>query len=197
MIAGLAPAAFCQDSTNPAASIAPKAPAVTAPVSNFDHYVRHTYGPTAFLGAGLSAGIAHWKDYPEEWGQGGEGYGKRLAAAYGRKVIKNSVDFSVASLHGEILAYRHCECSGFWPRTGYAFKRAFVRPALGGGTTPALGRFAGAYAAGLSSTLWYPPPYNGIGEGFRRGTMYLGFDAAKNVFTEFWPDIKRKVLRRE
>ena len=187
--------ATCQDPKQSVGSLAPS-PSVVLPESNVEYYLKRTFGPSAYVGAGLSAGLAQWKDYPEEWGQGGDGFGKRLAAAYGRKIVKNSIDVGVSSLHGEIMPYARCRCSGFWTRTGHAVKSTFVRPARGGGSTFAFGHVAGAYAGGFVSNVWYPPAHSSAGDGLRRGTVYLGFDTGKNILHEFWPDIKRKLFAR-
>lgn len=190
----LTPLAPGQTSTPPATA------PVTAPAAessgNLQYYLKHTYGPGAIVRSAFWSGVAQWRDYPTEWGQGADGYGRRLGSAQGRRIIKNTVDFGFASLRGEVLDYSRCECKGFWPRTKHALKYTFVRRAEDGGTTLALGRFAGAYASGLASNLWYPDSRNGLGDGLERGSLSIGWDAGNNVFREFWPDVKKRFSRR-
>jgi hypothetical protein len=38
---------------------------------------------------------------------------------------------------------------------------------------------------------WRPEADRTIGQYAASSAVWLGLDAAKNVFTEFWPDIKR------
>jgi hypothetical protein len=45
--------------------------------------------------------------------------------------------------------------------------------------------------------MWYPDRLNTARLGFLQGSVTLGFDLARNLGAEFWPDIKRKVLRRK
>ena len=59
-------------------------------------YVRSMVGPFALLRISASAGISHWKDSPEEWGQGAEGYVKRFASQFGRNAIRQTVTFGLA-----------------------------------------------------------------------------------------------------
>jgi hypothetical protein len=186
-------AASGQDS--PAPSYLSATPS-SVPDSNLHYYLKQTFGPSAYLGAGVAAGWTQWRNSPPEWGQGGDGFERRLASAYARRVIRNSLDLGVASLRGEVLRYDHCECSGFGPRTGHAFKRTFVRRTEDGGQTFALGRFVGAYGSGFLSNTWYPDSRNDFRHGLARGSTTLGIELGRNVFREFWPDIKHKLLRR-
>jgi hypothetical protein len=192
-----AAAAPGQDSGPTAKTLIPSPAPAPAANGNVDYYLKHTYGPKAFVKAGGSAAWSQWRDTPVEWGQGGDGYGRRLASSHGRRVIKNTIDLGVANLRGEVLRYSRCQCDGFWARTRHALKYTFLRQASsGGGTTLAFGRIAGSYGSGMASLLWYPDSRNNLGDGFRRGTTCLGFDVSKNVFREFWPDIKKKLFRR-
>ena len=168
----------------------------SVPDSNLHYYIKQTFGPAAYLGSGITAGWNQWRNSPPEWEQGGDGFERRLASAYARRVVRNSIDLGVASLRGEVLRYDHCECSGFWPRTGHAVKSTFVRRTEDGGQTFAVGRFAGAYGSGFLANTWYPDSRNDFRHGLARGSPRLGIELGKNVFREFWPDIKHKLFRR-
>src|ERR1041385_5838006 len=50
----------------------------------FKRYVKSTIGPLALARTAASAGIAQWRDSPEEWGQGAKGYGRRFASRVGQ-----------------------------------------------------------------------------------------------------------------
>jgi hypothetical protein len=66
-----------------------------------------------------------------------------------------------------------------------------------GTETLAIWRFGSAYGAAYLSNQWYPGRLNTVGLGFAQGSLQLGFDFASNLGAEFWPDFKRKVLRRK
>ncbi len=172
------------------------APGTAAP-KNLEHYVHSTFGPEAGLGAAASAAWGLWHRSPPEWGQGGDGFGRRLASSYGRRAIKNTVDLGVSSWRGETMSYVRCgACRGAWPRLLYALRSGFVRPAQDGGTTLAAGRLTGAFASGFAPMLWYPDSRDGPGHAVLRSATCIGLDVGKNVLKEFWPDLKRKLLRR-
>lgn len=182
-----------QDSATPSYLIATPS---SVPDDNFQYYLKQTFGPSAYFGAAVSGGWNQWRNSPAEWGRGSDGFGKRMASAYARRTIKNSLDLGVASYRGEVLHYDRCQCSGVWPRTGHALIRTFIRKTEDGGQTFAVGRFVGAYGSGLLSNTWYPDSRNDFGRGMLRGTTCIGIDLGRNVFREFWPDIKRKLFRR-
>jgi hypothetical protein len=193
---GIAGSAGAQDATPAAANIAPAAQPAIVAETNREYYWEHTFGPPAHFGAFTNAGWNQLRTSPDEWGGGSDGFGKRLASAYARRFIKNTVDFGVAGFRGEVMPYSRCLGCGGWARVGHAVKDTFLRKTDDGGTTLALGRMAGAFGAGFAPNLWYPDSRNSFGDGLRRSGYCIGLDAGKNVLKEFWPDIKRKLFRR-
>jgi hypothetical protein len=181
-----------------AGTVPPLAPAPnTVAPKNSKHYVDSTFGPGAGIGAAASAAWGLWRQSPPEWGQGGDGFGRRLASSYGRRVIKNTVDLGVSGWRGETMSYVRCGlCAGAWQRLAYALRSGFVRPTQDGGTTLAAGRLTGALAGGFVPMLWYPDSQNGPGHAALRSATSIGLDVGKNVLQEFWPDLKRKLFRR-
>jgi len=184
---------------NATAHIAPATPIAPGPTTadNWPRYLHLTFGPGAWLGSGFWSGVAQWRDYPSEWEQGASGYWKRYGHSHGRRMIRNTIDLGVATWRGEITTYSRCRCSGFGPRLGHAVKSTFIRRTNDGGTTLALGHFAGSYGSGFAANLWMPGSHNDFGDGLRRGTFSLSYEALRNVGREFWPDIRRKVFRRK
>jgi hypothetical protein len=66
-----------------------------------------------------------------------------------------------------------------------------------GGETLSTWRFGSAYGSAVLSNLWYPDRLNTVRLGFLQGSVTIGLDLLGNLGSEFWPDIKRKVLRRK
>jgi hypothetical protein len=92
--------------------------------------------------------------YPQ-WGDGFDGFAKRLGTRQAEFIIQNSVTSLGDGLLGWEPRYDRCRCDGFWPRTRHAIVRNFVtydrsekslRPQL----LPYLGAFTGSVAA----TAW-------------------------------------------
>jgi hypothetical protein len=66
-----------------------------------------------------------------------------------------------------------------------------------GGETLSTWRLGSAYGAAFLSNEWYPERLNTVRLGALQGTLHLGFDFVSNLGAEFWPDVKRKILRRK
>ena len=66
-----------------------------------------------------------------------------------------------------------------------------------GGETLSTWRIGSAYGAAFLSNQWYPDRLNTARLGLIQGSATLGFDLVGNLGAEFWPDIKKKVLRRK
>jgi hypothetical protein len=122
-------------------------------------YRQSTFQPTALVFPAIVAGYYQMTNYPSEWRQGGEGYGKRLASAYGGVVLDNSISFGIASLDREDPRYVRSTYpkKAIFRRAGYAITHTFVSHRAGGGQhTLAWSRLAGAFGAGFVVNEWYP-----------------------------------------
>ncbi len=161
----------------------------------FRYYLKSTYGPEAGAYYAASAGLKQMKDGVPEWGQGAEGYGKRLASSVGRRAVKYSIQMGLGALLGEDPRYLRSDQSGVWRRALYAAGSTLVAQKDGGGRRPAYSRFIGAFGASYISRQWHPESYRTTGEYLSSGAISIGMDAAKNILKEFWPDIRRKMRR--
>src|SRR5262245_52162280 len=59
-------------------ALGPEDPAPISKRQRFNNYIIYTVGPMALIGNAAAAGLQQAADSPHEWGQGGEGYGKRF-----------------------------------------------------------------------------------------------------------------------
>jgi hypothetical protein len=153
-------------------------------------------GPGAVIKTAAVAGIAQWRDKPPEWGQGMDGYGRRVGYRFLRRAVNNSIEFSVGALIGEDPRYFRSKSPAFWGRIGHAAGSAFVSPVEGGGRRVAFARFSGAYGGAWISNAWYPERLHSPGAVLRRGSYSLGGEILGNLWREFWPDVRRKLFRR-
>jgi hypothetical protein len=101
-----------------------------------------------------------------------------------------------SALHQDPRYYRSGG-AGFWRRTRHAVRGTILTRTDAGGETLSTWRIGSAYGSAFLSNLWYPARLDNARLGFLQGSMTLGFDLAKNLGAEFWPDIKGKVLRRK
>lgn len=159
-------------------------------------HIRQSVGPLALVGGAAYAGILQEVDTPAEWGQGGSGYGKRFASTAACSGIHSALAFSLDSTLRQDPRYFRSAGGGFWLRTGHAFRGTILTRTDQGTETLSIWRLGSAYGAAYLSNQWYPARLN-TALGFAQGSLQLGFDLATNLASEFWPDLKRKILRRK
>jgi hypothetical protein len=155
------------------------------------------YGPAALAGAAVYDGFLQGIDFPREWEQGGRGFSKRFGSTLAYSGVRNLLGFGLDSaLHQDPRYYRSTE-RGTWRRTKHAFRETVLTHEDSGGETLATWRLGSAYGAAFISNEWYPDRVNTVALGLSQGSTQLGFDLLSNLGSEFWPDIKRKLLRRK
>jgi hypothetical protein len=160
-------------------------------------HAEQTYGPMAIVGFAAYAAALQEIDTPEEWGQGGAAYGKRFASTVAWSGIHSTLAFGLdTTLHQDPRYYRSRD-KGFWRRAGHAVRGTILTRTDAGGETFSTWRIGSAYGSCFLSNAWYPDRLNTVRLGFLQGSLELGFDLAGNLGAEFWPDIKRKILRRK
>lgn len=149
--------------------------------------LKHTFQPEEIVLIAATSAINQKRSYPEEWGQGWDSFGVRVASQMGQQLVRQQLMFGVWALDHEDPRWRRSDLTGFWPRTRFAIVHTFITKNDSGETMIRYSRFVGEYGAGFISREWYPDRFHTIGEGVKAGTISLGFDVAKNIVREFLP----------
>lgn len=157
------------------------------------YYLKTTYGPGSLAYTAFGAGIKQAQGSVYEWGGGMEGYGRRYASSFGQKAISRSIRHGLGALLHEDPRFLPSSRSGVWKRTLDATRQVFFAHKDGGGQRIAYSRFAGTFGAAYISRQWRPERYHGAEDVLSAGFTSLGIDAAKMLFSEFWPDIKKRL----
>ena len=160
-------------------------------------HAESTYSPSAVLGVALYAAVLQEADAPKEWGQGSAAYGKRFGSTMAWSGIHSALAFSLDSTLHQDPRYFRSGGTGFWRRSGHALRGTILTRTDSGGETLSTWRIGSAYGAAYLSNQWYPDRLNTARLDVIQGSVTLGFDLIGNLGSEFWPDIKRKVLRRK
>ena len=176
----------------------PDAPSASyTPLTNkerFKKFAIDTVHPISIAGAAVGAGIGTTADPYPEWGDGGEQFGKRFAAALADEAsghfFKNLI-FPII-LRTDPRYFREGKGSN-GHRIGYAVSRVFVTRADSGKNVFNASEFLGAASSAALSTTYYPRSGAGTSDAVRRGGLGIGIDMGLNVFHEYWPEIKRKL----
>ena len=149
-----------------------------------------------FVQSGFIAGIGQAADSNPSFGQGIEGYAKRLGAAYADFSVQNLMTEGLYPmlLHQDPRYFRRSKGSGP-SRVGYAISRLFITRSDSGKHQFNYSEVVGG-ATSLAISNAYYPDGRSVRNNVGRYVVQLGFDAASNVLKEFWPDLKRKLPRR-
>jgi hypothetical protein len=161
------------------------------------YHAQSTYGPASILGLAAYAAVLQEADAPLEWKQGGAAYGKRVASMVAWSGIHGALAFGLDSTLHQDPRYFRSTSTGFWRRSGHALRGTILTRTDSGGETLSTWRLGADYGSAVLSNMWYPDRLNTARLGFIQGSATLGFDLIGNMGKEFWPDIKRKVLRRK
>jgi hypothetical protein len=148
-------------------------------------FVNSLVGPVTLGRHIATAGIATWRNSPEEWGTKWEGFGRRVASGLGRNAIKQTTKFGLdEALRVDSHFYRSKS-----KNTGARIRNALISPVTArdrqGNRVFGVPNIVGTYASSIIAyETWYPPNHDWK-DGVRNGTISLGFNAAFNLFKEF------------
>jgi len=155
------------------------------------------YAPMSLVGLAVYAAVLQEDRAPEEWREGGEGYGERVASVAAWAGIHGALAFGLDSTLHQDPRYFRSSGKGFWRRTGHALRGTILTRTDRGGETLSTWRLGSDYGSAFLSNLWYPDRLDTARLGFIQGSVTLGFDLLGNLGREFWPEIRKKVLRRK
>lgn len=168
------------------------------PISNREKMaiaVRDSFDwPLLFVAAGY-AGLGQITNQNPSFGQGTKGYANRYLRIYTDLVMGNLLtEGLMPSFFHEDPRYFRRGTGGLWRRAGYAAFRIFLTRTNNGGTRFNCSEVVGnSIAVGISNA--YYPDTRTVQSNVGKLTVQLATDAFTNVMKEFWPDVKRRLLR--
>jgi hypothetical protein len=163
------------------------------PSQKFELALRSRTDPTAFVTAGLVAGIEQARDRYPGYGDGGIGYLKRYGASYATGAVSRFFGSAIyPSIFHQDPRYFY-KGSGTVPqRAWYAMTRSFVAKGDNGKWQPNYSHILGSFTAGLISNTYHPSRDRGIGLTAQNTAIGLGSSAGANLVREF---LFRKLTR--
>jgi len=158
----------------------------------WDLYLHGTYmNPLVPLRNGATAGLAQWMDSPSEWGQGAEGYGRRLGHRLARFTIKSSYEAAAAAMLGHDVRYFPSRSAGIPARAAHALVSGFVTYDHGGNRVPRLATIASSFAVEYTAMQWTPQRYRTHSRVLRNVAIGFGAGWAVDLVREFSPELRR------
>ena len=145
----------------------------------------------------LSAESLRTNSFPE-LGDGAAGFGRYYWRGFTDQVSGTFfTEAIVPMLTHEDPRYYTLGKGGFFRRTGYALSRVVVTKTDSGSNSFNISEIGGnALEAGLSNA-YYPPEERGAVKTTENWATQTVVTGAANVLKEFWPDIRRNVLRQK
>jgi hypothetical protein len=150
---------------------------------------------SAFVSAGILAGVSQANNSYPEFGNGGTAFGRYYWHAVADQSVGNYMtEAIVPSLTFQDPRYYTLGHGGFFKRTGYAVSRLLVTRTNAGHQTFNISEIVGNGAgAGISDT-YYPSRERTWTKTGQKWLTQIALDGAFNILKEFWPDINRSIF---
>jgi hypothetical protein len=164
------------------------------PGQKFHLFVRNTFEPITVIASAFDAGISQATDSDPTFGQGMEGYGKRLGAAGLDRVSSGFFHtfFFPVIFHQDPRYYRLGSGSN-GHRLGHALTHVLVAHGDSGRKNFNFSEWMGTAASSALSNTYHPGNRRGIGPASGRIAVSIGTDMGFDVLREFWPEVIRKL----
>jgi hypothetical protein len=165
--------------------------------TKLEFHASSAYGPEALVGIAAYDGFLQEINFPKEWGQRAEGYGERLGSSLAYTGVRNALGLGLDTVLRQDPRYQRAGEGGLWHRMRQVFRGTILTREDSGKETLATWRLGSAYGAAFISNQWYPERDNTLKLGLTEGSTQIGIDWLVNLSSEFWPDVKKKLLRRK
>jgi len=152
-------------------------------------YQQSTFSGFAVLGSATGAAFSQWLDSPTEWGQGAEGYGKRVASSYGATIINGTIQYGTSALFHDDNRYFRSTATSFGGRFGAVVISPFVARNDQGGKRFSTSSFLGGVGQSTIPLAWSPRSWQGASEIGINALIWYGQAAGFNLVREFYPSI--------
>ena len=157
---------------------------------------KDTFDGPSYVLAGLFAGLYQLEDQNPSFGQGLKGYAHRYVTAIADQDIGNYMtEGFMPVLLKEDPRYFRRGSGKFWGRTIHAAGGVVITKTDKGTPTFNFSEFLGNGVTAAIGNAYYPDEV-GFTPTIERMLVAIGTDAFSNVLKEFWPDFKRKVLKK-
>jgi hypothetical protein len=156
--------------------------------------VDETVAPSRFLGSAFTAGIGQARDSLPGYGQGWNGYGKRMGSSVASNASSHLFGtFLIPSIAHQDPRYFVKLYGTTGQRVRYALRRVVVTRTDTGGEAFNWSNVLGGLLAEALANSYLPSEERTTGKTFSRYGFRIGFGALDNVVKEYWPTIFRSL----
>jgi hypothetical protein len=157
-------------------------------------YVKSLVGVRAVAFTFLRAGVTQAMNTPGPWGQGGRGYGYRVASSFSQHAIAESFESGIALGLDEDNRYFASGKQGAGKRLKYALESAFLARHDDGSRSLSYSVLGGTLAGAFTSRLWEPDTNNSAGDALSSFGISIAVRAGVEVAREFAPGVFRRLI---
>ena len=163
---------------------------VTTTLDSFDY--------SAFIFAGMLAGVAQAENSYPEFHQGAAGYGRYYWHTLADQAVENyNVEFIFPTVFKQDSRYYTLGRGGIVKRTEYSLSRVLITRTDSGNETFNASEIVGAGSASAISSLYYPSQERTWTKIGQHWLTNVGLDGMTFVFKEFWPDINNAIFHQK
>jgi hypothetical protein len=159
-------------------------------------FVHSTAGPKSLVGGVFSAGLGTAIDGPSEYGPHWEGFGKRYGMRLTGISTGNTIEAALGTAWGEDPRYFHTVDRHFGPRVKNIVDLTFRAYHSDGERHLAYARYAATFGNNFLSNTWRAQSEADWQHALVRTAEGFGSRALSNTFTEFVPEIWRKIRHK-
>src|SRR5260370_11936484 len=167
----------------------------------FRYYMSETYlNPSVFTAPAFRAGIRMANppgkgatQYPPEWRQGAEAFGRNYGDAFAQRVTFQTARFATGGITHEDPRYIPSSSHNVLARSLHALTFTFIDRSDSGHAMPAISNFAGATAAGFIGNAYLPSGFNNPTHPGHPPPIHFPSTAAANLIRPLAPQMPRPV----
>jgi hypothetical protein len=157
---------------------------------------RETFGGGSFFLGALKAGLATAQNSPQEYGPHWDGFGKRYGMRFPGLAASNTIEAGLGAIWGEDPRYVRNDSLPLKGRIRNVFVLAFTARNRDGRLRPAYARYVAIPGNNFLSNTWRVDSEATTTEALTRTAYGFLGKIAGNAWSEFWPDLKRRVFKK-
>ena len=184
-----------QEAQPPGAQSIVSRPPTFRPMSQAErlhYYFKSTFSVESVLSSAAGAGISQRGNIPSEWGQGAEGYARRLGNSYAIHIMQGTLMYGASSVLHEDNRYIPSGETAFGRRLKYSVVSSFLARRDDGTRRLSYSRLGSYLATAFISREWQPHSRNGAQNAWQNLETSSGATVGFNVAREFFPKIFRR-----
>jgi hypothetical protein len=159
-------------------------------------FLTSTIGPAHMAGVAFVSAGGTAVNRPWEYGPHWRGFGDRFGMGMIGSAAGNAIETGVGLGLREDPRYFRVPQQAFKTRVGNVTRLTFLARNESGKPAPAYARYIGIVGSNFLSNTWRVHSEANVKDALLRSSEGFGGRMAANAFTEFWPDVKRRVFRK-